>query len=165
MTPAQFIDILEELNSRLTELNAERQSEELPLLNPIKIKILGQFSLLINPAIEGKLHPTATVDVDALLSCEWICKVEFKRLLQEHGYAYDELSNEIWIPQDAQFVEIFRSRFVWCDSLSPLDALVSKAIKAPEKNKVHSGPERLAILVNMLLRNSQLLLGHIDSRD
>ena len=46
------------------------------------------------------------------------------------------MSSEVWIPPGAKYLEIFSGNALDCEILDPISALVSKAIKAPEKNRI-----------------------------
>ena len=54
--------------------------------------------------------------------------------LKKHGLDYDDLSTEIWLPEDAKFHPYYNSANVAVERLDVIAALTSKAIKAPEKN-------------------------------
>jgi len=48
---------------------------------------------------------------------------------------YDELSAEVWIPDEAEFITYYDSDDLSVCYLDPLSALTSKAVKAKEKNR------------------------------
>ena len=85
--------------------------------------------------VSSKLMLPRTNDLDALLTSKWGEENLFRDILKTKGLVFDELSNEIWLPQDATFIEYYESPFVKVSYLDPISALTSKAIKAKEKNK------------------------------
>lgn len=131
-TISNIISTLEQL---IETANSERSKDELPGLKKIEIKILGQFSLMADPEASAKLPLVATRDFDALVEGDWSARTLLKIALAEFNLEYDDLSKEIWLPDNARFVEIYDSNTLKVSYLSTLDALTSKAVKAPEKNK------------------------------
>ena len=102
-----------------------------------KLRILGQTSLLLNPSVVSKLMPFATKDVDALILGESsVCRKFFKEVLATKGLVYDDLSKEIWLPRNSKFTEIFRGVKLSVEVIDPISTLVSKAVKAPDKNQL-----------------------------
>src|ERR1700678_2491105 len=91
--------------------------------------------LLANPRVSAILHLAQTADVDAFLKMDWSVKEEMKKLLAETGLIYDEDSPWIWIPKGAAFEPLLALPNLTVLILDPESALVSKAVKAPEKNK------------------------------
>jgi hypothetical protein len=59
----------------------------------------------------------------------------FERLLAREGRELDPLGHEIWMPEETRYSELFVGSFVRL-LLAESDAvLVSKALKAPRKNR------------------------------
>jgi hypothetical protein len=85
--------------------------------------------------VSAYLSLVQTNDLDALLKMEYVVKVEFKKLLNEVGLIYDEDSYLIWVPPGARFDPLFDFETVEVHIIDAESALVSKAVKAPEKNK------------------------------
>lgn len=131
-----FIKILKDLETHIVALNKERALESLRMVPLVEIVLLGQMSLLINPEINTSLNLVATRDVDALLKAEWSIKKRFLEILKHYGFEYDELSSEIWLPKETTFSTFYDSDYLVCKRIDPLYALVSKAVKAPEKNRI-----------------------------
>ncbi len=99
------------------------------------LKILGQCSLLVQPDVAIRLFPTATKDLDGLIEGEFVtCRNELKKVLRKYGLVYDDLSKEIWLPENATFNQIYDGQKLEVLALDPISALVSKAVKAPDKN-------------------------------
>lgn len=115
--------------------NSERSKDGLPHLKKIEIHILGQFSLLADPEASAKLPLVATRDFDALVEGDWSARTLLKIALAEFNLEYDDLSKEIWLPDNPQFIELYNSNTLQISYLSALDTLTSKGVKAPEKNK------------------------------
>jgi hypothetical protein len=129
-------EILKELEESIKRHNAERESEGLPSLPRIEIKLLGQFSLMVDPKASRNLTLASTMDVDALIHGEYVLEQDLKNILKRKGLELDELSGEIWIPPGGKFIPLYQSRYISCSYLDPISSLVSKAIKAKEKNRL-----------------------------
>jgi hypothetical protein len=131
-----FKRIITKLEESIDLLNQERVADDGFRLPKAKIILLGQFSLLANPKISSQLNIPATMDVDAKLEADWVIKEAFKKILKSEGLDYDEDSGLIWIPPKSTFELLHDSLLLRCESLSPVYGLLSKAIKAKEKNRV-----------------------------
>jgi len=129
-------NIFKKLNERIGEMNDDRRREGLIGLPKAEITLLGQMSLLAQEHIAAALALTQTVDLDAKLKMDHIIKQELKALLAEAGLIYDEDSHLIWLPKTAKFMELFNFSCVAIKCVDAESALVSKAVKAHEKNKV-----------------------------
>ena len=134
-TKALLKTVFAELDSRIEEVNRERRKEEGFPLPKAEVKLLGQMSLLTNEKISSLVTLAQTGDLDALLKMESVVKELLKELLRKRGLLYDEDSYLIWIPDGAKFERVFSFKNVLVTSIDPESALVSKAIKAPVKNK------------------------------
>lgn len=102
----------------------------------IEVQVLGQTSLLMNKEISSKISLTRTNDLDALVKSRSLELVIFRKVLKGNGLVLDELSSDIWIPKDASFEPYYESSSIKVSYLDPLSALVSKAVKAKEKNRI-----------------------------
>jgi hypothetical protein len=127
--------IFTELNERVDVLNIERREEGGRQISKAEVKLLGQMSLLANEKVSALLYLAQTADMDALLNMDTIVKMELTRILQKHGLIYDEDSKLIWLPKGTRFEELFDLKNVTVKYIDPESALVSKAVKAPKKNK------------------------------
>lgn len=131
-----FLDkLIRSLEHELTTAHDARIADGAPPLAVLHIKILGQMALRIHPDTPPALHVIQTADLDALLEGDWTGKSILKRCLAEHALVYDELSKEVWIPPGATFTELHRSSRLIIEVIDPKWGLVSKAVKAPSKNK------------------------------
>ncbi|MBX7137390.1 MAG: hypothetical protein K1X83_05350 [Oligoflexia bacterium] len=127
--------LAQQIEAKLTVLNQERLKDGLLSLSLAEISLLGQFSLIVNPEVNSKLQLANTVDVDALLKCDWSARTAIKEVLLGLGFVYDEHSEEIWIPPNSKFILLYESSNLRIEAIEPLFALVSKAVKAPHKNR------------------------------
>lgn len=100
-----------------------------------EVTVLGQQGLLIRQETLPNLRLLATTDFDAFLSAEPPLDDLFKRLLREEGLIYDEQSQYVWLPEETTFELIYDSDSIRVLSPLPLYLIVSKAVKAPQKNK------------------------------
>ena len=94
------------------------------------------MGLWVDEEVAAKLHPIATVDLDTKVKTKGMTLDKFKELLKEENLVLDDLSNEIWLPEETEYIDFFEGEYVKCKRALPLYLLVSKAIKAPEKNRV-----------------------------
>ena len=124
-----------QLDRRVAEINRERRVEGLTPIAKSEVRLLGQVSLLVNEKVSLILSLAQTGDLDAALRMEHVVNNELKRLLETQGLIYDEDSHLIWIPKGSKFEDLFDFEHVNIKYIDPESALLSKAIKAPQKNK------------------------------
>lgn len=135
--PAYFLDpLFRELSLIIQEENRLRLLKGEIQLDTSEIILLGQMSLLAHQDISSILTLTQTLDLDAKLQMDHFIKQEFKKLLSKAGLIYDEDSHLVWIPPGAEFDELFSYPKLVVKAIDPESALLSKAIKAREKNKI-----------------------------
>lgn len=127
--------IFKELNEKVNSLNKERLEEGSLRISRAEVRLLGQMSLLVNEKVSAILSLAQTADMDAQLDMDSVVKKELTWILKKYGLIYDEDSKLIWIPQGAKFEILFDLNNVVVKSIDAESALVSKAVKAPEKNK------------------------------
>jgi hypothetical protein len=104
-------------------------------LAPIKaceFKIVGQTALL-HSALQLSL--AATADVDVFTDAHFVVKAKLNELLQAIGLELDPLSDEIWMPEETRYDALFSGTLVKAAYAQAIYVLVSKACKAPEKNR------------------------------
>ncbi len=128
-------NLIQDLEAFYHDANKELEEDGSPPLKPLEVRILGQFSLILNKEVFEELQPGATVDVDALLSGDSMLKLELKRRLRKYGLEYDELSEEIWIPKGATYSEYYSSEALTILIIAPFITLTAKAKFAVTKNK------------------------------
>lgn len=131
----QLEQVFKKLNERIESLSHQRRNEGIFALARAKVQLLGQMSLLANEKLSVILSLSQTGDLDALLTMDTIVKEELKKILKQQGLIYDEDSYLIWIPPKSKFEPLFDLKYVFVEMIDPESALVSKAVKAPEKNK------------------------------
>jgi len=129
-------DVFERLAHAIDIECAERREADLPLLRHTEIRVMGQMSLLSNPELQAQIRLFGTRDVDATVRGEYWVQKKFEAFLVERGLELDPVAEEIWLPKGSTFSEVFSSKRLTCVRLDPLYALVSKAIKAKEKNRL-----------------------------
>ena len=123
-------DLEEELSLRREDLGDNFVTDK------IEIQMLGQMSLLMNKDIATKMTLAHTNDLDALLKGRSGESQLFRKVVKSNGLAFDELSEEAWIPKDAKFLEYYDSPYVKVTYLDPISAFTSKAVRAKEKNRI-----------------------------
>jgi hypothetical protein len=113
------------LDARLAAENQRRRSEGRPLLPRATFRVLGQTAL-----IEAKLdlELAATMDVDAVAQT-------FNEILSATGQHWDPHSGEIWMPPETQYSSLFLGQYVEALLARPEYVLISKALKARDKNR------------------------------
>jgi hypothetical protein len=131
----QLIKIFNTLNDQIIAENNERRESGSRLIVKSKIHVLGQTSLLIQPELTAKLSLAQTGDLDALLEAENFVKETLKKILSENGFVYDEDSPYIFIPTKTKYSNFLMLPSLEVIVIDPESALVSKAVRAPEKNK------------------------------
>jgi hypothetical protein len=131
----QLKELFTELNERIEKINRERRADGALPIPKAKIQLLGQVSLLCHERASIVLSLAQTGDLDALLTMDHVVKEELKRTLKMHGLVYDEDSYLIWIPPASKFEPLFDFEKLSVEAIDPESALVSKAVKAPAKNK------------------------------
>lgn len=122
----------EELENWIENENTDRRANGGPVLEGCEIQVLGQTAL-----IEAKvqLHLLATKDVDAYVKGEQTIHREFDRILRKAGRELDSDSSLIWMPAETKYVQIFKGAYVKGSVAEPEYVLISKALKAPAKNR------------------------------
>jgi hypothetical protein len=126
-----MIDTLKKLDLWIEQENKSLTASGLSLIKKCKIKLLGQMAL-----VEAKveLHLFATMDVDAYLEMSYSVQEKFNELLLEKGKHYDVHSSEIWMPKETEYALLFEGKYTQAFYAVPEYVLLSKALKAPQKN-------------------------------
>lgn len=125
------------LDERIKEADRASFKESGIGLSPkdIEVKIMGQISLLADENISSKIELEQTFDLDAHVNASYEITQILEALIKEEGMELDKFSNEIWMPPNTTWELCYEGEYVKIFKASPLDVLVSKAIKAPLKNK------------------------------
>lgn len=130
-----LIDVFTALENSIEVENSERIKSGAKLISRARITILGQSSLLVQPQLTTYLELVQTGDLDAKLQCDYFIKKKLKEILPQYGLIYDEDSEKIFIPPKSKFSEFINYKNIFVNVIDPESALVSKAVKAPKKNK------------------------------
>jgi hypothetical protein len=83
----------------------------------------------------GKDLPAIFKKLDARIDDGTQARTELQKLLKEEGLVLDPDSGKIWIPPGSKFEELCTYSLVEAWRLDAESALLSKAVKAPAKNK------------------------------
>jgi hypothetical protein len=120
------------LDAWVVAQNVLYRADGLPALKPCRIRVLGQSALLEAGSL---LHLNLTNDVDVYADYEHAIEVEFRRLLARHGKELDALGHEIWMPRETRYDALFTGEYVTMQLADMDSVLLSKALKAPVKNR------------------------------
>jgi len=138
--------LFKDLDNWIQKTNKELVKEGLPTIKPFYIKVLGQTALIESKI---KLSLFSTMDVDMYSDCNYLVKKELERLLSKHKKFLDGFSNEIWMPKETEYELFYEGKSLKAYLAKAEYVLISKALKAPEKNKnvileyVSMGPSEL----------------------
>lgn len=124
-------EIAVKLDRWMIDRNLEAEADGLPRLRPCTIRVLGQ-SALLEVALPVPL--AATRDVDVRADYEDAVRRQFAALLATRGYELEPLAHEIWMPRETRYATTFQGKLVQLMLAEPEAILVSKALKAPDKN-------------------------------
>ncbi|MEY4630999.1 MAG: hypothetical protein RIQ81_1119 [Pseudomonadota bacterium] len=125
--------IFEQLDQWVMAENKNATVEGIRLLPKSLFRVVGQAALL---EAKVEFNVAATVDVDVLNNAKHEVVAKLSELLLAEGLELDPLSNEIWMPLETQYVEIFKGDWVTSLRAETEFIMVSKALKAPAKNRV-----------------------------
>lgn len=125
-------EIFEKLDQWVGQQNAEATREGLPAIPRCEFRIVGQTALM---EANLKIDLASTADVDAMNNATYAVIAKLNDLLQAKGLEYDQLSNEIWMPPESKYVDVFRGTWVVAIRAEPEFVMLSKAKKARAKNK------------------------------
>lgn len=124
--------IAAELDTWIVERNVECWNEGMSPFRACRIAVLGQTALL---EARAPLHLNVTNDVDVYADYEPEVQQQFERLLRARGLELDPVGSEVWMPRQTLYSDLFAGRFVTMQ-LADVDAvLLSKCLKAPERNR------------------------------
>ena len=125
--------IFEQLDQWVTAENKSSTVEGFRLLPKSIFRVVGQAALL---EANVQFNVAATVDVDVLNNAKHEVVAKLSELLMTEGLELDPLSNEIWMPLETKYIEIFKGVWVTAMRAETEFIMVSKALKAPTKNRV-----------------------------
>ncbi len=124
--------IASELDAWIAEQNLHARAEGLVPFEPCTIKVLGQSALL---EAGVALQLASTKDVAVRADYSHAVKKAFEQLLQARGRCLDPVGHEAWMPRETRYLESFKGQFVRLLIAEPEAVLLSKALKAPAKNR------------------------------
>ena len=127
--------IFTDLDQAVEFENLQRLKEGILTIPKSEVLLFGQMSLMLNESVIKMLNLIQTGDMDAKLRMDYFTKNKLLDLLKENGLVYDEDSHLIWIPENAQIIELFKFKNIEVKLIDAESILVSKAIHAPQKNK------------------------------
>ena len=128
-----FTEAVKELDSWVIRQNEESRTEGMALLPPCEIRLLGQ-SALFEAAVDLPL--VGTVDVDVFANYQHSVQTQFAKLLKKRGLLLDPVGHVAWMPQETQYENVYDGLLVKGFIAEPDFVLLSKALKAPNKNRI-----------------------------
>ena len=120
------------LDDWLIDRDLEAAADGLARPRACTIRVLGQAALL-EAALPLRL--AATRDVDVRADYDDGVRRKFEALLAAQGRELDPVGHEAWMPRETRYAEIFRGKFVRLLLAEAEAVLLSKARKAPERNR------------------------------
>jgi hypothetical protein len=133
VVPRVIRQVAVDLEAWIEAENHERREYGGMLLRRCTIRVLGQTALLETGLPSITLANTRDVDVYA--NYEWPVQREFARLLKAQGRELDPVGHEAWMPQSTKYLPLYNGYYVEALIAEPEAVLISKAIKAPVKNR------------------------------
>jgi hypothetical protein len=112
--------------------NIRARAEGTPGYRSCSVRVLGQSALW---AAGVDLTLTVTQDLDAYGDYEWAVQRELERLLAENGKVLDPHGHEVWMPRETRYDPLYQGTFVEALVADADAVLISKALKAAEKNR------------------------------
>lgn len=123
--------IFRALDQWVARENIRARAEGTPAHKSCSVRVLGQSALW---AAGVDLTLTATQDLDAYADYEWAVQRELERLLAEKGKVLDPHGHEVWMPRETRYNPLYQGTFVEALVADADAVLISKALKAAEKN-------------------------------
>ncbi len=129
-------ELFEKLFEQLDDVIAQYEKNNDLTLQKTHITIMGQLALLLHPEAKlDQLDLAATRDLDAIVKGANQTFLELKKQLEKIHFIYDMDSEKIWLPQSYTTIHFYHSSKLVVDIVDPIFILISKALKAKEKNK------------------------------
>ncbi len=125
-------ELARELDDWIAARNATAWVDGRPPLRACSIRVLGQAALFESKLL---LELLATRDVDVKADYEEAVRTRFAELLEKRGFELDPLGQEAWMPRETRYETAYAGKFVRLEIAEPEAVLVSKGLKAPEKNR------------------------------
>mgnify|MGYP007044780757 CR=1 FL=1 len=127
--------IFTDLNNAVESENLQRLKEGTLTIPKSEVLLFGQMSLMLNESVATDLNLIQTSDMDAKLRMDYFTKNKLLDLLEANGLVYDEDSHLVWVPANAQLIELFDFKNIEVKLVDAESTLLSKAIHAPNKNR------------------------------
>ena len=127
--------IFKELNQAVEIENRQRIKDGTLAIPKSEVILFGQMSLMLNESVATILNLIQTGDMDAELQMDYFTKNKLMELLEANGLVYDEESHLIWIPENAKAIDLFKFKNIEVKLIDAESILVSKAVRAPQKNR------------------------------
>src|SRR5690606_11818177 len=127
-----FLEILRRLDGWASGKDAEDRAAGMRGLKACRIRLLGQWALFEQ---DLPLTLMATQDLDVKANYEWAVEQKFHELAREHQLSVDPDGQKVWMPKGTQYTKVYAGQFVTGEVAEADYVLISKALKAPEKNK------------------------------
>jgi len=126
-----IVNAFKELNRWIQQQNTLSVQDSSRLIHSCEFKLLGQSALL---EASLSISLAATGDVDAYTNAEYpVCK-QLDRFLEGYGMHLDPFSHEVWMPEETTYSLLFKGQYLDLYVADPEYVLLSKALKAPERN-------------------------------
>jgi hypothetical protein len=125
-------ELARKLDAWIADQNLLAAEEGLLRIKACTIRVVGQTALM-----EAKLplHLLVTRDVDVKADYEDAVRRRFAELLADEGLELDPLGHEIWMPAETRYDPLFDGKWVRLLVAEAEAVLLSKALKAPTKNR------------------------------
>lgn len=127
-----LVRVAEALDAWAIARNIEARAEGTSPLAACEIKLLGQTALLEQNV---PLTLANTNDIDVRANYAHVVEQEFRRLVEREGKELDPVGREIWMPRETRYTALFHGELVTLLVADVEAVLVSKALKAPAKNR------------------------------
>ena len=128
----KLAEIFLALDQWVARENVRARAQGTPAYRRCSVRVLGQSALW---AAGVDLALTATQDLDAYGDYEWAVQRELERLLAENGKVLDPHGHEVWMPRETRYDPLYQGTFVEALVADADAVLISKALKAAEKNR------------------------------
>lgn len=126
-----LLKIFKKLDNWIQDEKEEAISSSGRIISDCQFKVLGQFALL---EADLALSIAATADLDAYSNASYAVVKQLDILLSEYGMHYDPMSSEIWMPKETKYDQLYQGVALSAYIARPEYVLLSKALKAPERN-------------------------------
>ncbi len=126
-----WAQIFQALDQWVARENIRARAEGARSYPSCTVRVLGQAALWV---AQLDLALTVTQDLDVYADYEWPVQQELERLLAENGKVLDPHGREVWMPVETRYEPLYEGRYVEALVADPDAVLISKALKAAQKN-------------------------------